>query len=121
MPRFTSFTLFFALVVLALSQVNVVSANGDMNQNQTAVCVDNTHRCTDVSTDICDRGQWIPTMCGNGTKCLACGDYECVQDWRYESLAEQYCVGPKSSSEVNAKVFSLFGFGVLMMFVVFMW
>lgn len=54
-------------------------------------CIHGEFRCTDTSTDRCNWGQWVANPCAVGTKCIACGDFECVQNERFEDLSKQLC------------------------------
>jgi hypothetical protein len=56
-------------------------------------CNDGDFRCTANSTDRCDHGVWFAFPCALGTKCLGCGDWECVLVDQFDSLAEKLCNG----------------------------
>jgi hypothetical protein len=87
------------LFVSALALLSTVSAHVDEwcdkeygAPNSTyKECVHGEFRCTENSTDRCNWGVWKVDPCPIGTRCLACGDYECVLDFQFEDLSKQLC------------------------------
>lgn len=56
-------------------------------------CNHGDFRCTKSSTDRCDHGKWVAFPCPTGTKCLGCGDFECVFESDFDRLEKQLCTG----------------------------
>lgn len=87
--------------------------------NQVEKCNHGDFRCTNNSTDRCNWGEWISHPCATGTKCLACGDYECVFESQFDDLSKKLCVGQyadesvgkvSSASSLEMSVFLFMGF-----------
>lgn len=56
-------------------------------------CTHGEFRCGEdgKTTDRCNHGNWFAQPCAADTKCLECGDFECIANDQYEARQEELC------------------------------